>query len=118
MALKSFSQLDQAYLLDILLAARKAIEFVSNLTFEEFLDSELHQNAVIRPLEIIGEAARKISDDTKSKYPQIPWWEMIGMRNRLIHEYLDVDLSTVWDTIQDDLPDLVLVIEPLIPPED
>ena len=117
MALKSFSQRDQAYLLDILIASRKAIEFVSNLTYEDFLASELHQNAVIRPLEIIGEAARKISAETKSKYPQIPWGEMIGMRNRLIHEYLDVDLSTVWDTIQSDLPDLILVIEPLVPPE-
>jgi len=118
MALKSFSHRDQAYLLDILIASRKAIEFVSNLTHEEFLASELHQNAVIRPLEIIGEAARKISAETKSKYPQIPWREMVGMRNLLIHEYLDVDLSTVWDTIQSDLPDLISAIEPLVPPED
>ena len=118
MARKSFSHRDQAYLLDILIASRKAIEFVSNLTFQEFINSELHQNAVIRPLEIIGEAARKISGDTKSIYPQIPWGEMIGMRNRLIHEYLDIDLSTVWDTIQNDLPDLIFIIEPLIPPEE
>jgi uncharacterized protein with HEPN domain len=115
---KSFSQHDQAYLLDILLASMKAIEFVSNLTYQEFLDSELHQNAVIRPLEIIGEAARKISGETKSQYPQIPWGEMIGMRNRLIHEYLDVDLSTVWDTIQEDLPPLISIIESLVPPEE
>jgi uncharacterized protein with HEPN domain len=118
MAPKSSSQRDEAYLLDILIASRKAINFVENLSFEDFIDSELHQNAVIRPLEIIGEAARKISVDTKSENPQIPWVEMIGMRNRLIHEYLDVDLSTIWDTIQNDLPDLISAIEPLIPPEE
>ena len=100
-----FTQRDQAYLLDILIAARKALQFVEGLTYEEFVGSEIHQSAVIRPLEIIGEAARMISDQAKAEQPDIPWGEMIGMRNRLIHEYFNINLSTVWDTVRNDLPD-------------
>jgi len=112
-----FTQRDEAYLLDILISARKAIQFIEDLTFEEFYQSEIHQSAVIRPLEVIGEAARMISDETKTKHPEIPWWEMIGMRNRLIHEYFDINLATVWDTVTNNLPDLIQAIEPLVPPE-
>lgn len=113
----SSSERDLAYLLDILIASRKALEFIKELSYSEFLKSELHQSAIIRPLEIVGEAASKISEDMKSLHPEIPWGEMIGMRNRLIHEYFDVNLATVWDTVQHDLPRLIALIEPLVPPE-
>jgi uncharacterized protein with HEPN domain len=109
---------DDAYLLDILIAARKARSFLEGMTWEQFVESELHQMAVIRPLEIIGEAARRISPETQEAYPEIPWAKMIGMRNRLIHEYFRVDLMTVWETVQDDLPPLIDLIEPLVPKED
>jgi uncharacterized protein with HEPN domain len=115
---RSFTNRDNSYLLDILIASRNAISFTHNLTYEEFLESVLHQNAVIRPLEIIGEAAGNISEETQSQNPQIPWTLMIGMRNRLIHDYMDVDLQVVWDTIQNDLPFLIGLIEPLIPQEE
>ncbi len=69
---KLSSNRDNSYLLDILIASRKAIKFTEGLSFQDFLDSELHQNAVIRPLEIIGEAAGKISQETRSTYPNIP----------------------------------------------
>ncbi len=113
----SYSPRDQAYLLDILIAARKALDFIKGLSYEDFLDSELHQNAIFRPLEIIGEAARMISDEVKAAHPDIPWWEMVGMRNRLIHEYFDINLATVWDTVQNDLPQLIQRIQPLVPPD-
>ena len=109
---------DDAYLLDVLLAARKVLAFVAGVSREEFERSDLHQNAVIRPLEIIGDAARQVSQQTRDARPEIPWEQMIGMRNRLIHEYFRVDVRRVWDTIQNDLPRLISLIEPLVPPED
>jgi uncharacterized protein with HEPN domain len=111
-------QRDEAYLLDVLIAAPKALQFLEGITWQEFTQSELHQNAVIRPLEIIGEAARRVSQETRDAHPEIPWEQMIGMRNRLIHEYFRINLSTAWETIQNDLPRLIAQIEPLVPPED
>ena len=101
-----------------LIEARKALKFIEGLTWEQFEQSELHQNAVIRPLEIIGEAARLVSTQTKDKHPDIPWKQMTGLRNRLIHEYSSIDFNTVWDTIKIDLPALISLVEPLVPPED
>ena len=109
---------DDAYLLDILIAARQALKFVEGVKKSEFEDNDLLQSAVMRPLEIIGEAASKISSKMRKTNPQIPWNEMVGMRNRLIHEYFRVNYEAVWDTIQRDLPALILQIEPLIPKED
>lgn len=88
------------------------------MTWEGFQQSELHQNAVMRPLEIIGEAARLVSQQTRQAHPEIPWEQMIGMRNRLIHECFRVNLKTVWETVQNDLPRLIALMEPLVPPED
>ena len=109
---------DDALLLDILIAARKALKFLEGMTWEAFEQSDLHQSAVIRPLEIIGEAARRVSQQTRAAHPEIPWEQMIGMRNRLIHEYFRLNLAMVWETVQDDLPRLIALIEPLVPPED
>jgi uncharacterized protein with HEPN domain len=110
-------QRDEAYLLDILLAARKALRYTSDQTWGEFEGSELHQDAVLHSLEIIGEAARQVSQDFRGRHPEIPWNDMTGMRNRLIHEYFRVNLAAVWDTVKNDLPDLIALVEPLIPPE-
>ena len=109
---------DEAYLLDILLAARDAVSFVEGLDWERFKASKLHQDAVVRTLEVIGEAAQRISDTTKDKIPRIPWRELAGMRNRLIHEYFRVDVEKVWGTVKEDIPLLVSELEPIVPPED
>ena len=109
---------DAAYLLDILIAARDAQSFVSGLTWEQFEGSRLHQNAVIKAIEIIGEAAGRVSNETMATYTEIPWPEIIGMRHRLVHGYFEVDLRKVWDTVQQDLPSLIALIEPLVPPEE
>jgi len=108
---------DDAYLLDIVVAARKVINFTNGVTREQFDNDEILQNAVIRFLEIIGEASRSISQELKDSHPEIPWREIIGMRNRLIHHYFKVDAEKVWETIQDDIPSLIVMIEPLIPDE-
>lgn len=108
---------DDAYLLDILIAARKAIRFLEGITRAQFDRSELHQAAVVRPLEIVGEAASRVSEETRNAHPEVPWQQMIGMRNRLIHEYLRIDPEAVWDTVHKDLPELITLIEPMVPPE-
>lgn len=108
---------DDAYLLDMFIAARKAKEFSTGLTWEEFDRSSLHQHAIMKVIENVGEAARKISDETKAAHPEIPWSDIIGMRNRLIHDYFRIDLEKLWDTVQQDIPKLIPLLEPLIKPE-
>lgn len=107
---------DSAYLLDILNAARKVRQFTTGVTEEEFEGSDLLQSATMRQLGIVGEAARKVSQETRNARPEVPWSDMIGMRNRLIHEYSRINLKRVWDTIQNDIPRLITLIEPLVPP--
>ncbi len=109
---------DEAFLLDILIAARKARQFLTDISWEQFTESELHQGAVVRLLEVVGEAASRISAETREAHPEIACDQMIGMRNRLIHEYFRVNVRTVWETAQHDLPRLVALIEPLVPRED
>ena len=109
---------DEAYLLDILIAANKALKFVEGIDRNGFEDNEIIQNAVMRPLEIIGEASARTSKGFRKEHSEIPWREMVGLRNRLIHEYFRVDFSAVWDTIYKDLPKLIEIIEPLVPKED
>ncbi len=100
-------QRDRGYLVDILDAARLALSYVEEVTREEFLRDVQRQDAVIRRIEIIGEAARRLSEDIRTALPNLPWPEMVGLRNMLIHEYGDIDLDIVWDTLQIDLPPLV-----------
>ncbi|MHB0938188.1 MAG: HepT-like ribonuclease domain-containing protein [Armatimonadota bacterium] len=107
---------DEGYLLDIRYAAQAALRFIDGKSFEDFTADEQLQFAVIRALELIGEAARRFSDEYRTMHPSVPWSMMISMRNRILHEYDRVDLRIVWDTIQQDLPVLLRLIEPLIPP--
>ena len=109
---------DAAYLLDILIAAREAREFSTGLSREQFEGSTLHQHAITKTLEIIGEAARKISEQTRDAHPEVPWQDIIAMRHRLVHEYFRIDLEKVWDAVQNDIPELIRLIEPLVPPEE
>ena len=88
------------------------------MTREYFLEDLKTQDAVIRNIEIIGEATKNLSDEIRNKYPEIPWNHMIGMRNRLIHGYFDVNLDIVWDTIRSDLPPLVEAFERVIEVEE
>ncbi len=85
--------------------------FVLNMNYEDFEADRKTVNAVIRSLEIIGEAAKKIPTEVRVQYPQIPWNEIAGMRDKLIHEYFGVDLEIVWETIQSDLTDLENIID-------
>jgi len=97
---------DLAYIDHILDCIRKIQKFSKTLTLKEFAENELVQDAIIRNIEIIGEASKKISTDTKKKYSDIPWKEITGMRDKLIHDYLGVDTKVVWETIKKDIPSL------------
>ncbi len=109
---------DDAYLLDMLIAARDATNFLTCLTQEQFNASRVHQLAVLKALETIGEAAARLAEATRKAYPEIPWREIIGMRHRLVHGYFEVDLKKVWDTVQHDLPPLIDRLERIAPPEE
>lgn len=98
------------YLQDILDAMLAIEQFVEGIGFEEFKEDDKTSSAVVRKLEIIGEAAKQITDDIKSKYPQLPWKEMAGMRDRLIHFYFGIKYELVWHTIKDVIP----VVKPVI----
>ena len=108
---------DAAYLLDMLLHARDAREFIAGLTYQDFDRSLLHQRAVMKSVETIGEAASRVNADTKHASPEIPWSEIVGMRNRIVHAYFDVRLDVLWNVVQDELPVLIAQLEPLVPTE-
>jgi uncharacterized protein with HEPN domain len=97
---------DLAYIEHILDCIRKINEYSNGMSLKEFKTNEMAQDAIIRNIEIIGEASKKISQDTKQTYYNIPWKEIAGMRDKLIHDYLGVDVSVVWKTIEEDIPAL------------
>ena len=108
---------DREYLFDIFKSATTIRTYVAGLTREDFHLNRLLQDAVIRHLEIIGEAAGRVSSSFQDANPQIQWTEMKGMRNRLIHHYDDVDIDIVWETIARDIPSLIQFLEMKLPPE-
>lgn len=91
---------------DILGAIEKIERYASMETFQEFSRNEMAIDAVIRNFEVIGEAARSIPEEVRKKYPHVEWQEMVGFRNVLIHEYFGIDVESVWDTIQKNIPAL------------
>ena len=92
------------YFEDIKTAIRKIEKFTQNLDFNAFRDDEKTIDAVVRNLEIIGEATKNIPPEVKNKFPSIPWKRVIGMRNKVIHEYFGVDVEILWKTITEEIP--------------
>ena len=85
------------------------------MEWEEFERNVMLQDAVIRQLSVIGEAARNVAQETKAAQAEIPWIAMIGRRNRLVHEYSRINLTRVWDTVQINIPRLISSVAPLVP---
>ena len=106
---------DSDYLTDIVLSARLISAYVEGVGQEQFFQDTRLQDSVIRRLEIIGEAAGRVSPEFRSGHPEIPWGSMIGMRNRMIHGYDDIDIGVAWNTSQESVPNLLALVEPLAP---
>ena len=97
---------DLAYIEHILLSISKIKNFTKGMSRFDFEKNEMAQDAVIRNIEIIGEATKKVSDNLKSTYYDIPWKAMAVMRDKLIHDYMGVDIDVIWRTIEIDIPQL------------
>ena len=105
---------DSLRLQDMLAAAREARGFTAGKTEDNLTHDRQLTLALLKCVEIIGEAAARMSEETRSHYPTLPWVDIIGMRNRLVHVYFDVDLSLLWTTIAEDLPPLIQGLERIV----
>jgi uncharacterized protein with HEPN domain len=99
-------------------AAKEAASFAQNRTRSDLDGNRMLALSLVKSIEIIGEAAARVTKTCQRRYPQIPWPNIIAMRNRLIHTYFDIDLDRVWDTVTDDLPPLIDSLENILPPEE
>ncbi|MFX0114719.1 MAG: DUF86 domain-containing protein [Candidatus Hodarchaeota archaeon] len=108
---------DLAYLKHIRDAIAKIAKYLGDISYDSFLENDLVQDAVIRQIEIMGEATKRLSQEIRTSHPFIPWKSIAGMRDKLIHDYLGVDPDAVWDTVTNDLPALKKEITNLISQE-
>ena len=106
---------DEAHVLDILKAARLAMEFKGTADKAAFLADAKTQSAVLHQLLVIGEAVKGLSPDFRAAHPEVPWKLLAGTRDKLIHFYEGVDLEEVWKMVSSDLPELIRLVEPLSP---
>ena len=105
---------ESVYLRHIQDSIEKIESYVSGIDHDEFLENSMVQDAVIRQLEIIGEASKRVSESERAKEPDIPWNSIAGMRDKLIHNYFGVDLATVWKTVEEDLNSLKQAIQRML----
>ena len=103
---------------DILEAIGRIEQYTARMSYEEFCLDQRTIDAVIRNFEVIGEAARYVPPEIDSQYPQVPWRQSRAMRNELIHAYFGVDLAIIWDSIQQDLPPLVSLLQQVLEQEE
>lgn len=106
---------DEGWLLDILNYSRTAIERLADVSHDEFMADIDKQLAVTHLVMIVGEAAAQVSEERRKALPQVPWAQIIGTRNKIVHHYFKVDLQVIWDIVQNDLPMLVSQLEPEFP---
>lgn len=105
---------ERVYVRHMIDTSKKAISFVTDISREDFDRDEKLRLALTHLLQIIGEAARRISPEFRAIYPQIPWKAIVGMRSKVVHDYLNVDEDVVWETVQNDLAPLVRKLEKIL----
>lgn len=105
---------DRVYLEHIANSFRKLLEYAEGMTLESFLADSKTQDACVRQLEIAGEATKRVSMPLRERFTEVPWKDMAGMRDRLIHQYIDVDLMIVWLAITDDATPLLISLETIL----
>ncbi len=108
---------DEALALDMLIAARKALAYLGESSVEDLASDTLVQDGIVRQLSILGEAAARVSDEYRATCTDVPWRDIVGMRNRLVHDYWSIDVAEVWRTVVRDLPGIIDTLTALIPPE-
>ena len=102
------------YLRDMHENANRAIKFIEGMDYDTFSKDEKTVYAVIRAVEIIGEATRNIPEEIRAKYPEIPWRDASNMRNKLVHRYFGINIEVIWQTLNEDLPMLADTLQEII----
>lgn len=108
------SRIYSLYLQDIVEASERIASYVKGVTHSEFETDQMRIDAVIRNLQIIGEAVKKLPDSIRDEYPNIAWQEIAGLRNRVTHVYFNVDINIIWDVVQSELPLLLTQIQQIL----
>jgi uncharacterized protein with HEPN domain len=107
---------DAAYLWDMIQAAKEVEDMIENHDLVSFLNDRVLMRALERCVEIVGETARRVSSGFKEEHPEIPWREIIGQRNILAHEYGQIDHELLFNTVTNDIPELIVMLNQLLPP--
>ncbi len=105
------SRNESLYLADIREACEKVLRFTKGMKYKDFVNDDLHFDAVLRNLEIIGEAVKNISEETRKKYPKIKWRKIAGFRDIVAHEYFGINDETVWDIVEKEIPALLAIVK-------
>ncbi|MCC3415139.1 MAG: DUF86 domain-containing protein [Microcoleus sp. PH2017_29_MFU_D_A] len=106
---------DNESLIDIERAARRILRYTDKISRAELEMNDEKLSAILYQIAIIGEATKRLSQDFRQQHPEIPWREIAGMRDMLIHKYDQVDFDVIWDVVQSKLPELVTKLEPILP---
>jgi uncharacterized protein with HEPN domain len=104
---------DRESVLDITEAVRKILAYTAGVTLAEFLANDEKQDAVLRRILVVGEATKRLSSEFRQRYPEIPWRDIAGIRDIIVHDYNRVDAETIWDVVQNDLPGLMTFLNSL-----